>query len=194
MYYGQDFKKYPTRTNMSQFYATWTAELIDRSYPGAFIGDYIDPNIGPSVVTDADKAGWSKKYIKSFAVLECPSDKGDGQKGWAQDFGDKNLYGIWGTSYWYNCRDNFGYADDVMGSMMNKMMGKIKNSSRVILLGDPAMHSFGGNGDSQLRYRWHDKKRNYGNVVFADFHAAGIEFTWRKPDYQNGRDYTFVAR
>lgn len=195
MFYGQDFKKYPTRTNMGQFYGTWTAELIDRTYPGAFLGDLLDPNIGPSVVTEEEKAAWSKKYIKSLGILECPTDKGDGMVMFAKVYGDKNIHGIWGTSYWYNCRDNFTSSDDmVMGSMMNKMIGKIRNSSRVVMLGDPVMHAFAGNSDNQLRWRWHDKRRNYGNVLFADFHATGIEFTWRKPDYQNGRDYTFVAQ
>jgi len=195
IFYGQDFKKYPTRTNMSQFYSTWTAELVDRTYPGAFLGPLIDPTIGPSVVTAADKLKWNKKYISNFGILECPSDKGDANPIFAKVYGDKNYYGIWGTSYLYNCRDNFVSGNDlVMGSLMNKMIGRIRNSSKVVLLGDPGIHAFAGNSDGQKRYRWHDKNRNYANTLFADFHAAGIEYTWQKPDYQNGRDFAFVAK
>jgi prepilin-type N-terminal cleavage/methylation domain-containing protein/prepilin-type processing-associated H-X9-DG protein len=194
MFYGQDFKKYPTRENMSQFYLTWTAELIDRSYPGAFIGPLLDPSIGPRVVTPEMRRNWSRKYIQNFAVMECPSDRGDNSLLFLAAFPGKNAYQFAGTSYWYNCRDNFDSADDrVPGSLMDKMVGKIRNASRVLLLGEPQMHAFGGNGDSQLRWRWHDVKRNYANVLYADFHAAGIIMTKDQPDYQNGRDFTFIA-
>ena len=194
MLYGGDFKKYPTRTNMSQFYATWTAELIDRTYPGYFLGPLLDPNIGPQVVTPEQKKAWNKKYIGNPAVLECPTDRGDRAMVFAGMSGDRNTYQLWGTSYFYNCRDNFAYTDDsVPGTMMNKAFGTVKGSSRVILLGEPAMHSFAGNGDSSQRWRWHDVNRNYANILFADLHAEGIEMTWKQPDYQNGRDFTFLV-
>ena len=109
-------------------------------------------------------------------------------------FPAKNVFQVWGTSYWYNCRDNFDSGDDrVPGSMVEKVIGKIRNSGRVVMLGDPEIHAWGGNGDIQLRWRWHDLKRNYANVLFADFHAAGIVMTRNDPTYQKGRDYTFIA-
>ncbi|HWP40058.1 MAG TPA: hypothetical protein VNL70_03965, partial [Tepidisphaeraceae bacterium] len=174
-----------------------TAEMVHPSYPAVWLGPLIDRQIysGPLPVPDAEQAQWSKKYINNFAVLECPSDRGDRYPLWAAAYGDKNMYQIWGTSYWYNCRDNFAYADDAIpGSLMNKAFGKLRNSSRVILLGEPEMHAYAGNGDNSKRWCWHDLKRNYANILFADLHAAGIEMTWRNPDYQNGRDYTFLAK
>ena len=193
MFYGQDFKKYPTRTNMSQFYGTWTAELIDRSYPGAFFGALLDPTIGPRVVTDADKQKWGRKYLGNLAVVECPSDRGDRSAMMAAVFPSKTVYQAWGTSYFYNCRDNFADPDWIPGSMMEKFVGRIKNASAVILHCEPEMHAWAGNGDNQMRWRWHDLKRNYANILFADFHAAGIEMTRDKPDYQRGKDFTFIA-
>ena len=154
----------------------------------------IFPPIGPSVVTADDKLKWSRKYIGNLGILECPSDRGDRMVIFAKVYGDKNVHGIWGTSYMYNCRDNNFSNDLVVGSLNNKMIGRVRNSSKVILLGDPEMHAFAGNGNDELRWRWHDRKRNYANILYADFHAAGIEMTWQKPDYQNGRDFTFVAR
>jgi prepilin-type N-terminal cleavage/methylation domain-containing protein/prepilin-type processing-associated H-X9-DG protein len=195
MMYTNDFKKYPARNNTSQFYGTWTAELIDRTYPGYTMGFLLDPNIGPSVVTEADKAKWSKKYINNIAVLECPSDRGDRTKMFATVYGDKNVFQIWGTSYWYNARDNFATANDAIpGSLNGKGFGRIRQSSRVILLGDPEIYAYAGNGDSSTRFRWHDLKTNYANTLFADFHAKGIVMTWKDPDYQNGKDFTFIAR
>lgn len=193
MMYGQDFKKYPTRTNMSQFYGTYTAELIDRSYPGFFLGNLLDPTIGPRVVVEADKQKWSRKYVNNFAVMECPSDRGDAGPLFLAAFPGKNNYEVWGTSYWYNCRDNFNGPDSQPGSLMNRTFGKVKNSSQVILLGDPQMHAFAGGGDSQYRWRWHDSKRNYANILFADLHAGGVIITRDQPDYLTGRDFTFLA-
>src|SRR3954462_8527809 len=103
---------------MSQFYGTWTIELIDRTYPGYFMSNLIDPDIGPQVVSEADKAKWSKKYLSNPAALECPSDRGDRNDALAA-LGDKTVYEIWGTSYWYNCSDNFAYQkDETPGSLM----------------------------------------------------------------------------
>lgn len=200
MMYGQDFKKYPTRVNMGQFYFTWGAEMIDRTYPGYFAGTngtgLLDVSTGlPLVVTEADKKNWSKKYIANYAVLECPADTGDAYPGFLTAYQGKNFYQAWGASYSYNCRDNFSGASDFTGgSIMHKSFGRIKDSSRVVLFGDFAIHSYAGNGDNTLRWRWHDKKRNYANTLFADFHAKGVIYTHFEPDYLNGADYTFIAR
>lgn len=192
--YTQDFKKYPARNSTSQFYGTWTVELIDRTYPGYFLKGLLHPSVGPSVVTEADRARWSRKYIGNFEVMRCPSDRGDRDPVFSAVYPGRGVFDAWGTSYFYNARDNFDYVDDrVPGSLPGRDVGKVRNASKVIMLGDPEMHAFGGNGDSQLRWRWHDLKRNYANILFADFHAGAVIMTKNNPTFQTGVDFTFIA-
>jgi len=197
--YGQDFKVYPTRNNNGQFYATWTAELIHPSYPHFYLTVLpafpYGPVLWPSPVSEANKRQlWSRRYIGSAAILQCPADIGDTWPDFASLYGGKNVYERWGTSYWYNCRDNFGDSDSTKGTMMHKAFGRIKRSSEVILLGDPSMHAFSGGGSiEQFRFRWHDRKQNYAQVLFADLHATGIIMTQFDPDWRSGNGWTFLA-
>lgn len=197
--YNYEWKVFPTRPWMGQFYSTWTAEMIHPSYPAYFLSRNpgpitIDTYIynGPQPVPDTAKTNWSRKYFTHFEVLECPSDMRDAHPAFGQ-YGDKSNYQIWGTSYVYNCRDNFAYPTDAhVGTLMYRGQGKIKNSAMVVVLGDPAMMTFAGNGLNR-RWRWHDKKKDSGNVLFADFHVEHVEFTQNHPNFLTGSNFTFLA-
>ena len=77
--------------------------------------------------------------------------------------------------------------------MANDYAG-VRQPSSVIVLGDPAMISFNRSGGMSSRNWWHDKKKPFANIVFADFHVEGIVMTGDQPDFQRGPGWTFLAR
>lgn len=194
--YANDFRKFPAgNPNPSTFwegeYRAWTIPVIHSTYyeyhrlpvPGAR-----DP-----AFYAAHYASWSKKYIGNFDVLRCPSDIGDRL---IPNSGSE--FTNFGASYAYNWRDNIMRSgwENFNGTINGKGHGRIKNSSEFILAGEYAMHAFAEGGDAtwQFRWRWHDAKRNYAQVVFGDFHAGAIVMTQFQPDFQNGSGWTFLAR
>ena len=209
-FYVEDYGSFPDTDNMSQFYWRWTNNLVSPgvTLPNPYTYWFWVYEWGRSQeVYNFAKSFWTEKYISNFKMLRCPSDKGDTipvgsiggygdirpQRPWIQ-MDVHNYYKTFGTSYWYNCRDNMASLDDsVKGSLMGKNYATVRRASELIVLGDVSMTSYRNNGNVVDRYLWHDKKRPYANIVFADFHVSGIVMTNDKPDFLSGPGWTFVA-
>ena len=175
-YYVDDKGMFPTPwdNSVSEYYYRWTEEMIDPTYWEYYRGWKSDP------AHDHLKDSWKTTYIDDFGVMACPSDKGDLLRLYP-DWDDTH-FGAFGTSYWYNCRDYTGTEADAsndlnLGGLLGRDYSKIRQPAMVAVLGDPEMSAFGdapGYRDAGLRYPWHDPETNYANIVFADFHVAGI--------------------
>jgi prepilin-type N-terminal cleavage/methylation domain-containing protein/prepilin-type processing-associated H-X9-DG protein len=186
-YYADDNNnRFPSRTphNTSVYYAAYTEQLVGQNYWNYFWLHGANPAWKFLLERDT-----TRRYISDWRVFECSSDKGDA----VYSFGKKNLYDNLGTSYWYNCRDNFEDGCDYHpGSLLGRNIDNIKGASEVIVLGDAGAYGFHDSVE-KLRFLWHKPDQSFANVVFADFHVEGVFFdTFR--DFQNGPGWTFVAR
>lgn len=190
-YAADNDNRLPSRTpiHTSMYYVAWTEQMISPYYWRYYFEKRANPQY------DYFKKYWNAKYIGNFNVMRCPSDKGD-VSNLTGSFGGDSIFRNLGTSYFYNCRDNGeDMSDWHPGSLLGRDYTVIKRQSEVIVLGDPEMNAFWANSDfGELRYRWHNRKSNYANIIFADFHVNGTVMTWNNPDYQNGSGWTFTAK
>ena len=170
-YYVDDKGMFPTDDNVSIYYARWTEDLIHPTY---WRYHYL---LDSHPDYDYMKKNWETSYINDVAVMTCPSDKGDMTGAWPPE---GTCYEALGTSYWYNCRNYYSgdpAYDLNLGGLLGRDYSKIRQPAMIAVLGEPEMFAFTedpGNRVHGLRYPWHDPETNYANIVFADFHVAGI--------------------
>ena len=122
-------------------------------------------------------------------VFKCPSDNGALKGDWPYDR-KPTVFDTFGSSYLYNSSANNN--DDQLG-LVNKKFTHVRNASRTILVNDFAFNLHFVRTTIFERMYWHDRKRlGFGNVTFVDGHVAYYEGTNNKPDFQHGRDWSFV--
>ena len=130
-----------------------------------------------------------------FRVFHCPSDKGATKGRWAADR-KPSLFDTFGNSYFYNSGGNENGEKGLHG----KRTAQILTPSMVVLATDYPFGMFGWPTEAlgakgqpfQNAFWHHEKQLGWGNVVFVDGHVSYLQATYDKPDYQNGRDYTFL--
>jgi prepilin-type N-terminal cleavage/methylation domain-containing protein/prepilin-type processing-associated H-X9-DG protein len=122
-------------------------------------------------------------------VFKCPSDNGALKGDWPYDR-KPTVFDTFGSSYLYNSSANDN--DDQLG-LVNKKLTHVRNASRTILVNDFAFNLHFVRTTIFERMYWHDRQRlGFGNVAFVDGHVAYYEGTNNKPDFQHGRDWSFV--
>ena len=122
-------------------------------------------------------------------VFYCPGDNGGLKADWAADR-KPTVFDHLGTSYIYNCSANNN--DDVLG-LVNKKLSQVRHPSRVILVSDCAFCAHFINANVFQYMYWHNPRRiGFGNVAFVDGHVGYYEGTLNQPDFQHGRDWSFV--
>jgi prepilin-type processing-associated H-X9-DG protein len=127
-------------------------------------------------------------------VFLCPSDNGAKHGAWPKDL-RPTIFDTDGSSYFYNCSANDNDGD---AGLFHKRSSDVRSPSRMILANDFAFNCYfeyprWGRKVFQYMY-WHDKKRlGYGNVLFVDSHVGYYQATPDKPDFQHGKDWTFVC-
>ena len=114
--------------------------------------------------------GEMTKYIANTAMLECPSDRGDNIPGLANPVWKNKLFDYWGTSYYYNCRDNLTTDDPLPGSIPRARISQFDKPSRLVLAGDTTLSQHGRGGGE--RHLWHHRRKPWANLAFADGHVA----------------------
>ena len=122
-------------------------------------------------------------------VFKCPSDNGALKADWPYDR-KPTVFDAFGSSYLYNSSANDN--DDQFG-LVNKILTQVRNASRTVLVNDFAFNLHFVRMNIFQRMYWHDQQRlGFGNVAFVDGHVAYYEGTDKKPDFQHGRDWSFV--
>ena len=122
-------------------------------------------------------------------VFQCPSDNGALKADWPYDR-KPTVFDTFGSSYLYNSSANNN--DDQLG-LVNKKVSQVRNLSRTVLVNDFAFNVHFVRMAVFQRMYWHDRQRlGFGNVTFVDGHVAYYEGTDKKPDFQRGREWSFV--
>jgi prepilin-type N-terminal cleavage/methylation domain-containing protein/prepilin-type processing-associated H-X9-DG protein len=122
-------------------------------------------------------------------TFKCPADNGALKAGWPDDR-KPTVYDRFGSSYLYNSGANDN--SDELG-LFKKKVAQIQSPSRVIFNNDFSFNIHLVRMKLFHKALWHDKKRlGYGNLLFVDAHVAYYQASDDKPDFQNGRDWTFV--
>jgi prepilin-type N-terminal cleavage/methylation domain-containing protein/prepilin-type processing-associated H-X9-DG protein len=122
-------------------------------------------------------------------VFKCPSDNGALKGDWAYDR-KPTVFDTFGSSYLYNSSANDN--DDKLG-LVDKKVSQVRNPARTVLVNDFAFNLHFVRMTIFQRMFWHDQQRlGFGNVTFVDGHVAYYEATDKKPDFQHGRDWSFV--
>ncbi|MDA7505442.1 type II secretion system GspH family protein [Verrucomicrobia bacterium] len=129
-----------------------------------------------------------------FRVFKCPRDKGATRGRWDNDR-KPSLFDTFGNSYFYNSGGN----ENGPNGLHNKKMAAIRSPSQVILANDYSFSAYGwqkevpGPTDEPFQYSfWHNDQPGWGNVAFLDQHIDFLRATHDQPDFQNGKNWTFL--
>ena len=120
-------------------------------------------------------------------VFRCPSDNG----AIAGSFHERSpsVFACTGWSYLYNSSGN---NNDASG-LHNRKANNIIRPSQVILVNDNSFNVFFKNSRPFQTMYWHHKKKlGMGNVMFVDQHIEYLQPTVNKPDFQNGKGWSFI--
>jgi prepilin-type N-terminal cleavage/methylation domain-containing protein/prepilin-type processing-associated H-X9-DG protein len=184
MYLSDNADRFPnTSNNVGDTILSWGGKQgsLNPFVPFRLINPYVTLN--KSVATNEGGAA---------LVFRCPSDNGNRglEKG--------TVYDNYGVSYFYNASANS--FDSARGLMLRKG-SDIRKPSKIILANDWSCNTYffpgilppGTSGIVYTHSYWHDPKRlGYGNVLFVDTHVSYLQTTPRSPDFQRGRDWSFV--
>ena len=130
-----------------------------------------------------------------FKVFRCPSDRGAVKGRWSGDR-KPTLFDTFGSSYFYNSGGNSNGTEGLHG----KKASQILASSQVIVANDYSFGAYGWQEEVpgpvsipfQYSYWHHEKAIGWGNVVFVDSHIDYLQATYDRPDFQNGKSWTFL--
>jgi prepilin-type N-terminal cleavage/methylation domain-containing protein/prepilin-type processing-associated H-X9-DG protein len=190
MYLDDNRDRFPSNDQGIDFtYYSWGGKVGQTSLDGAVVGNQyrmLNPYIVKSGAVTTNEGG-------AALVFRCPSDNGATKGAWAKDL-KPTVYDVDGSSHFYNCSANNN--DEVKG-LMHKRSSDVRSPSRAVLANDFAFNCYfeyvrWGRRTFQYMY-WHDRQRlGYGNVLFVDSHVGYHQATPDKPDFQNGKDWTFL--
>ena len=190
LYLDDNRDRFPTNDQGIDYtYYSWGGKVGQTSLDGAVVGSQyrmLNPYIVKSGAVSTNEGG-------AALVFFCPSDNGATKGAWPKDL-KPTVYDVDGSSHFYNCSANNN--DDVKG-LMRKKSSDVRTPTRVVLANDFAFNCYfeyvrWGRRTFQYMY-WHDRQRlGYGNVLFVDSHVGYHQATPDKPDFQNGKDWTFL--
>lgn len=125
-------------------------------------------------------------------AFHCPSDNGAKKGSWPKDL-KPSIFDQDGSSYFYNCSANNNDGDK---GLYKKNSSQVRNPSQTVLANDFAFNCYFeyASRRSVFQYMyWHDKQAlGYGNVLFVDMHVGYYQATPDKPDFQHGKEWSFV--
>ena len=122
-------------------------------------------------------------------VFRCPADNGT-LPGGAWPTRQPTIFDHFGSSYIYNSDANHNSPTE---GLIDKTSDEVKSPIKMFLVEDnTAAAWFDNDNPFEVSY-WHDKKRlGYCVAAFVDGHVGYLGVTRDKPDYQRGRNWTFV--
>jgi len=189
MYLDDNQDRFPTNDRgIDWTYYSWGGKVGRISLDGAVVGSQfrmLNPYIIKSGAVATNEGG-------AALVFFCPADNGARKGSWAKDL-KPTIYDADGSSYFYNCSAN---DNDEQKGLMRKKSAEVRSPSKVVLANDFSFNCYfewrSRRAVFQSMY-WHDKNRlGFGNVLFVDSHVGYHQATTDKPDFQRGKDWTFV--
>ncbi len=191
MYLEDNRDRYPTNEKgLDWTYYSWGGKQGETAVDGAQVGSQLrmlNPYISKMGAVTTNEAG-------AVFVFFCPTDNGAKRGAWPMDL-SPSVFDTDGSSYFYNCSANDNDGD---AGLYRKKSTDVRNPSRMILANDFAFNCYfeyvrWGRNVFQYMY-WHDKKNlGFANVLFVDSHVGYYQATPNRPDFQRGRDWTFVC-
>jgi len=98
-----------------------------------------------------------------------------------------------GSSHFYNCSAN---DNDGEKGLMRRKASDVARPTRIILattLRSTSIFEYPVWRQPFQYMYWHDLKRlGFGNVMFVDTHVQYLEATLRDPDFQRGKNWSFI--
>jgi prepilin-type processing-associated H-X9-DG protein len=122
-------------------------------------------------------------------VFCCPADNGTLPGAfWPQR--KPRIYDCFGSSYIYNSDAN---SNNGQLGLVGKRFDQVRKPVKTFLVEDNTFAAyFWDLNPFEISY-WHNKKRlGFGGAAFVDGHVAYLGVTRDKPDYQRGKDWTFI--
>lgn len=191
MYLADNRELFPSNDKgIDWTYYSWGGKQGEIGVDGSVVGSQIrmlNPYISKTAAVGTNEGG-------AALVFLCPSDNGALKGAWPKDL-KPTIFDTDGSSYFYNCSANDNDGDK---GLFHKKTADVRSPSRMILANDFAFNCYfqyttlAGGKVFQFMY-WHDKTRlGYANVLFVDSHVGYYQATPNKPNFQHGKDWTFV--
>jgi len=187
MYLEDNQDRFPTHEQGIDYtYYSWGGKVGTQAAVTGNRFRLLNPYIVRSGAVTTNEAG-------AALVFRCPSDIGAKKGAWPVDL-KPTVFDMDGSSHFYNCSANDNDADK---GLYRKKSADVRSPSKVVLANDFSFNCYfeytkRGRQVFQRMY-WHDKNRlGYGNVLFVDAHVGYYQATTDKPDFQRGKDWTFV--
>ena len=191
MYLADNGERFPSNDKgIDWTYYSWGGKEGLVTVEGAVVDSQfrmLNPYISKTGPVTTNEAG-------AALVFFCPADTGAKRGAWAKDL-FPTIFDTDGSSHFYNCSAN---DNDGVKGLFHKKSADVRNPSRMILANDFAFNCYfqyvtWSRKVFQYMY-WHDKNRlGYGNVLFVDSHVGYYQATPDKPDFQHGKDWSFVC-
>ncbi|MEN9674557.1 MAG: hypothetical protein RIS76_453 [Verrucomicrobiota bacterium] len=186
--YVQDFQdRFPTHADGPVLsYNAWAGKKgTEYQSDFRFINSYV--SVDGKVTTNNNEG--------VFRVFRCPSDRGATKGRWSGNR-KPSVFDTFGCSYFYNAGGNANSEKGLHG----KKAGQIASTSLVVLANCFPFSCWGwpveapGAAGMPFQYSyWHkDGELGWGNVGFVDGHVGYHRATQKAPNFQNGRDFTFL--
>jgi prepilin-type N-terminal cleavage/methylation domain-containing protein len=191
MYLTDNGERFPSNDKgVDWTYYSWGGKFGQIGLEGSQVGSQfrmLNPYVSKAAAVTTNEAG-------AVLVFLCPSDTGARRGAWPLDI-SPTVFDQDGSSYFYNCSAN---NNDGQAGLFHKKSSAVRNPSKMILANDFSFNCYfeyvrWGRNVFQRMY-WHDQKRlGFGTVLFVDSHVGYYQATPNKPDFQRGRDWTFVC-
>ncbi len=186
MYLEDNRDRFPTNDKgIDWTYYSWGGKVgIQDQVTGSQLR-MLNPYIVKSGAVSTNEAG-------AALAFHCPSDNGAKKGSWPKDL-KPSIFDQDGSSYFYNCSANNNDGDK---GLYKKNSSQVRNPSHTVLANDFAFNCYFeyASRRSVFQYMyWHDKQAlGYGNVLFVDMHVGYYQATPDKPDFQHGKEWSFV--
>ncbi|MSU21843.1 MAG: type II secretion system protein [Pedosphaera sp.] len=186
MYLDDNSDKFPSNSKgIDWTYYSWGGKVgIQAQVTGSQLR-MLNPYIVKSGAVTTNESGAALAFL-------CPSDKGALKGNWPKDL-KPTVFDQDGSSYFYNCSAN---NNDGITGLMNKKASDVRSPSRTVLANDFAFNcyfEFMSRKAVFQRMFWHDNLRlGMANVLFVDTHVGYAQATPDKPDFQRGKDWSFI--
>jgi prepilin-type N-terminal cleavage/methylation domain-containing protein/prepilin-type processing-associated H-X9-DG protein len=184
--YLQDYQeRFPNlRNEVDASYYAWGGKMgieLASQTPFRCLNPYM-VKTGPVTTNDSGAA----------LAFKCPSDTGGTGGTWKSER-KPTIYDCFGSSHFYNSSANDNDGDK---GLMKRRSSDVPHPAQIVLANDFSFDVYfeypRWKKPFQIMYWHHRKALGYGNVLFVDSHVQYLQATLKEPDFQRGKDWSFV--